>query len=121
MKTKKEKALETFLVLCGAFIVLFWIYNKKIFLLLALLLVLIAITSPYLTEKFSWLWMKLSEGIGFVMSKVLLSIVFFIFLLPLALIHKLFNKDSLSLKRKNNSYYTERNHLYSKGDLENMW
>ena len=118
---KKEKQLESVLVLIGALIVSFWIYKIKIFLLLALILVLIGTVSPYLTEKISWLWMKLSEWIGFVMSKIILSIVFFIFLLPLALISRLFRKDVLSLKKKQNSYYINRNHSYSAKDLKNMW
>ena len=121
MKTNKEKSLETFLVLTGALVVVFWITNKKIFLLLALILVLIGIFSPYLTGKISWLWLKLAEGMGYVMSKVLLSVVFFIFLLPLSFMQKVFKKDTLSLKRKNISYYSERNHLYTGKDLENMW
>lgn len=121
MKTQKEKSLETLLILAGAFIVLFWIYNKKIFLLLALFLVLIGVVSPYIAEKISWCWLKFSEVIGYVMSKVILTIIFFIFLLPLSLLYKVFNKDALSLKRKSNSYYTERNHTYTGKDLENMW
>src|ERR1051326_3476258 len=95
MKTNKEKALETFLVLAGALVIAFWISNKKIYLLLALILVLIGVASPWLTQKIAWVWLKFSEGLGFVMSKVILSIVFFLFLLPLSLIYKLFKKDLL--------------------------
>lgn len=121
MKTQKEKALETLLVLSGAFVFVFWITNKKIFLLLALIFVAIGIFSPWLAEKISWLWLKFSEVLGYVMSKVILSIVFFVFLLPLSLMQKIFKKDSFSLKRKSTSYYTERDHLYTGKDLENMW
>jgi hypothetical protein len=118
---KKEKSLETLLVLTGVFVLLFWIYNKKIFLLLALLLILIGIVSPYLTGKISWLWLKFSEIIGNVMSKIILSVIFFVFLIPLALISRIFRKDNLSLKKKETSYYSNRNHLYSGKDLENIW
>lgn len=118
---KKEKSLETFLVLAGALIVLFWFFNKKIFLLLAIILICIGIVSPYLTEKISWLWLKLSQAIGFVMSRVILTVVFFVFLLPLAIAYRIFVKDALSLKKKNKTYYSERNHLYTNKDLENMW
>lgn len=121
MKTQKEKSLETLLLLSGALVVAFWITNKKIFLLLSLILVFIGISSPWLSQKISWLWLKFSEALGFVMSKVILSVVFFIFLLPLSLMQKIFKKDSLSLKRKNTSYYSERNHSYNGKDLENMW
>ena len=121
MKTKKETSLETMLILAGACVVLFWIYNKKIFLLVSLLLIAIGVLSPWLREKISWCWMKLSEGIGFIMSKVILSIVFFIFLLPLSLLFRIVKGDALSLKKKSGSYYSDRNLLYSKKDMENMW
>ena len=118
---KKDKSLETLLVLTGAMVLLFWIYNKKIFLLLALLLVVIGVASPYVSKKISWLWLKFSEVIGYVMSKVMLSIIFFVFLVPLAFISRIFRKDVLGLKKKETSYYSERNHLYKGKDLENMW
>ena len=118
---KREKTLETLLVLTGALVLAFWITNKKIYLLLALSLVLIGIGSPFLTQKISWLWLKLSEGIGYVMSKVILTIVFFVFLIPLALLSRVFKKDTLSLNKKATSYYSNRDHLYSDKDLKNMW
>ena len=118
---KREKSLETLLVLTGALILFFWIFNKKIFLSVALALVLIGAFSPYLTDKISKLWMKLSEILGNVMSKVILSAIFFVFLIPLAWIRKMLGKENLLLKKKNNSYYKNRNHTYSGKDLENMW
>ena len=118
---KKDKSLETLLVLTGAMVLLFWIYNKKIFLLFALLLVVIGVASPYVSKKISWLWLKFSEAIGYVISKVMLSIIFFLFLVPLAFINRIFRKDVLGLKKKETSYYSNRDHLYKSKDLENMW
>ena len=118
---KKDKSLETLLVLTGAMVLFFWIYIKKIFLLLALLFVVIGIASPYLSRKISWLWLKFSEVIGNVMSKVILSIIFFLFLIPLAFVSRIFRKDNLGLKKKETSYYSNRDHLYMSKDLENMW
>ena len=125
MKMKKEndkaKSLETLLVLVGALIVTFWITQKKIFLLLALILILIGVTSSFLTGKISWAWLKFAELLGSVMSKVILSIIYFIFLVPIALLYQLSKKDHLSLKRKKGSYYINRNHTYFSKDLENIW
>lgn len=120
-KNNKAKSLETLLVLTGALIILFWVSHKKIYLLVALILILIGVTSSFLTGKISWAWLKFSEVIGTVMSKIILSIAFFIFLVPIAFLYQLTKRDSLSLKRKNQSYFTDRNKQYLPKDIENIW
>lgn len=120
-ENNKAKSLETLLVLVGALIIAFWVTQKKIFLLLALLLIVIGISSSFLTGKISWAWLKFSELIGSIMSKVILSLIYFIFLVPIALLYQLSKKDNLSLKRKKGSYYIDRNHTYLAKDLENIW
>ena len=120
-ENNKAKSLETILVLVGALIVTYWITQKKIFLLLALILIVIAISSSFLTGKISVAWLKFSEIIGSVMSKIILSIIYYIFLVPIALLFQLSKKDYLSLKRKKDSYYINRGHTYSPKDLENIW
>ena len=120
-ENSKAKSLETILVLVGALIVAYWITQKKIFLLLALILVVIGISSSFLSDKISVAWLKFSEIIGSVMSKIILSIIYFIFLVPIALLYQLSKKDYLSLKRKKDSYYINRSHTYSPKDLENIW
>jgi hypothetical protein len=121
MKTKSERALETLLVLAGGLIVLYWIYNKKIFLFTSILLILVGVLSPWLSQKISWLWLKFSEILGMIIPKVILVLLFFVFLLPLSVLYRLFKKDPLRLKRKNNSCFNERNHSYTAKDMENMW
>ena len=121
IENKKEKSLETLLVLVGALIVIFWISSKKIYLLVALVLILIGIVSPFLSAKISWAWLKFAELIGSVMSKVILSVVFFVFLVPIALVYRLTKKNPLFLKRQDESYYIVRNKQYSPKDIENIW
>lgn len=117
----KAKSLETLLVLAGAFIVVFWIFSKKIFLVLAFVFILVGVFSPYLASKISWLWLKFAELLGGVMSKIILSIVYFVFLVPIALFYRLIKKNPLILKRQKDSYYMERNKEYSSKDIENIW
>lgn len=69
-------------------------------------------------------WLKFAEIVGGVNSKILLSIVFFIFLVPISFVFRLFNKDILHLKKTNSkadSNYITRNHKFVKKDLENIW
>lgn len=119
--TNKSKSLETLLVLVGALIVVFWISTKKIYLLVALIFILIGVISPFLSAKISWVWLKFAELIGSVMSKIILSVVYIFFLVPIALVYRLTQKNPLFLKRKEGSYYIDRNKQYSPKDIENIW
>ena len=78
---------------------------------------------PALAQWIGWCWYKLAEGLGYVNSRVLLTLVFFGFLLPVATLYRLFNRDMLSLKsgRTDKSLYKERNHTYAADDLTNVW
>ena len=70
-------------------------------------------------------WLSFSERLGTVMTGILLSVVFFVILTPIAVLFRLFHKNVLQLKRardnESKSYYQIRNHLYHRSDLENPW
>ena len=125
-KATREKELETILTLCVALVVLFFVTKKQhaYYLTLSVLLGLIGMFSVYLTSKISWAWLKLGEGMGFVMSKVILTIVFYGFLFPIAMLSRVFsnNRKNLQLdKSTGSSYYFTRNHTYQPKDLEDVW
>lgn len=124
-KRTRERDLETILSICVVLVGLFLIgkQHHKYYLTVAVILGLIGMFSKYLTAKISWAWWKLSEMMGAVMSRVILSVVFFVFLLPVALLARLFSsKDNLQLsKTTGDTYYAERDHIYQAQDLENGW
>ena len=82
--------------------------------------VLVLLIAPVLIFPFTFLWFNISELLGKVMSKVILVIVFFLFVLPVALIRRAIGKDTLSLKKfkkDSNSVFVVRNHSYTSSDL----
>ena len=124
-KLTREKELETILTICVALVVVFLLSKQhhKYWLTISVVLGLIGMFSNYLTSKIAWAWMKLSEGMGAVSSKIILSFIFFVFLFPIAILSRVFgNKSSLQLKKpEGNSYYFTRNHKFEAKDLENVW
>lgn len=113
---------ETALVIVSGLLVFWFIYEIKILLYIALVIGLIGAFVPSVSKLINWAWYKLAEGMGWIMSKVILSVVFFIFLFPIALLSRIFGKrDPLNLKRPSDSTWVERNHGYTGKDLENMW
>lgn len=118
----REKELETVFTLCVALSIFFLIFQIKALLIASIILGLMGIFSHYLTGKIAWVWLKLAEGLGFIMSKILLTVVFIFFLCPIAFISRLFTQDKLQLKKLDKgSYYLTRNHQFCPKDLENMW
>ena len=93
----------------------------KYLLLAALILGLIGVFIPWLADKIHWAWMKLAHVMGWVMSKVILTVVFFVFLLPMALLVRALGKGNVRVKRGGTTYYTSRDFLYTKESLENVW
>lgn len=125
-KATREKELETILTLCVALVVVYFITKKQhaYWLTASIILGLIGMFSKFLTAKISWAWLKLGEMMGAVMSKVILSAVFFVFLLPVALLARIFSKSKSSLqltRTGQGSYYFTRNHPYESKDLKNIW
>lgn len=116
----KDKHLGTILVLVTALVIFYFFYRNDYLLYAAVALGCIGIFIPWLSRKLHWLWMKFAELLGAVMNKVILTLVFFVFLVPVAFLKKLFGKNSFSRKNAT-SYFTERNFSYTKKSMEDLW
>lgn len=123
---KRIKVLETHLVIAIACVAIYLFQLHKghpnaLFLYISAGIGFIGVFIPPLAKWVNWLWYKIADVMGFVMSKVLLSIVFFIFLTPIAFLSRLFHKDKMGLRAQKDSYWKTRSHTFSSEDLENPW
>jgi hypothetical protein len=67
-------------------------------------------------------WMKIAEVLGFINTRIIMSLIYFIFLTPFALLQKLFSRRNfLSLKDSEDSVFHTRNHQYKPEDFDNIW
>ncbi len=94
---------------------LYFIWNGAIklfgviFFLIAVIFAFISIISPDLLSLFNRLWYKFGLFLGSIVSPIVLAIIFFALLTPIALIIKAMGRDYLKLKKKSvNSYWVER-------------
>ncbi len=70
------------------------------------------------------IWFGFSHLLGTIMSKILLSIIYFVLVTPVGLIRKIGKVDSLMLKKwkkGRDSVFSTRNHTYSKEDIEHPY
>ena len=103
-----------------AMLVLFLYFNQKIYIQTALVLLLINLITPVIFYPFAFVWFWLAEKISNISSTIILSIIFFVIVMPVGLLRRLFAKDNLTLKpfKKNtSSVMITRNHVYVKEDL----
>ncbi len=114
--------LKTIIILSAALLAASLIFRVYWLAQAALAMLVIGTFSEYLTSRIAWIWLKFAEGIGKFNSKVILSLAFFLVLVPLAFVRKLFTRDLLDLKRgTGDTLYHTRNHEYTAADLENPW
>lgn len=114
--------LKALLVIVTGLIILAIFLKSKGLMYAAGIIGFLSLAFPIAGDWIVWLWFKIAEVLGWINSRILLSLIFFVFLYPISLLMKIFMKDAMRLKRtKEKSIYTERNHKYTKGDLENIW
>ena len=88
---------------------------------LALVLLLLGMIWPRLYTPLAKLWLGLSLLLGSVMSRVLLTVIFFVVVTPIALVMRLFGHDSMrrkGWKKSTESTFVTRDHRFESKDLE---
>jgi hypothetical protein len=124
---QNQDRYKTILVIVIGFTALGWFIKRRwdtetYLVEIAFAIGLISIFIPLAAKGIEWAWLKFAMALGWINSRILLSVIYFVFLMPIAWISRLFTKDPLLLKaKKSSSLYTTRNHLYKKEDLENIW
>jgi hypothetical protein len=123
MNEKKiSEPVKTVLVITIGFLAVFLITKHRWALNTAFIIGLSGIFSGYLARKIDYLWMKLTMLLGMIVPNILLSVVFFFLLTPIAFLSKLFgNKDPLLLKKTNASLFKETNKQFEPKNFENPW
>lgn len=119
---KGRNVSNTILTIVLGFTILYLLTEWKSFIFLSCIIGLIGILSPYLSEKIDWFWWKLSWLLSLIVPNILLSIVFYLFLFPIAILARILSKrDPLKLRNNENSTYVCRNDEIKKETFERPW
>lgn len=120
----RSKAYEGVLALVFGLLLLAYFQGHPVWLPLALIITLATLISPFLARAVAWGWTKLAEGIGYVVSRILLALVFFLILTPMALLQRAFRKNPLQLtppSGEKGTVFMDRSHVFTGKDLERPW
>lgn len=119
---RKNSTSETVL----AFVVLgllgFFLFNKQGFLYAALGIGIMGLLSKKFSQLLHDSWTYLSEKIGGIISRLLLSCIFFLILSPIAFLFRKFNKETpFHVAQDEKSTFVDRDYSFSAKDLKNPW
>jgi predicted membrane protein len=126
MKTKNpdHEALATLSIIALACIIFSLLFEKQILLYIAACLLIIGNFLKQLSRRLSHIWLRFAHFLGTINTKVILSIIFFLLLTPLAALYRMIKGDFLNIKRESDekkTCWTEREHQYVAEDFENVW
>ena len=111
-----------FLIIAGF---LFWKEKQsfQLFLTIGIVLSVAGIAIPFILKPIYWVWMVLATILGWFMTRVILSLLFYAVFTPIGLIGRLIGKEFLNLKdTTNNTYWNYRsNDMFGKEKYEKQF
>ncbi|WP_299763675.1 SxtJ family membrane protein [uncultured Dokdonia sp.] len=123
MATKKELTpSKTVLTIVVGFLVIYMITKLSWALWVAITIGVLGMLSSFIALKIQDLWMGLSTVLSRIIPPILLSVIFFVILFPVALLSRLFgDKDPLQLKKTDKSLFKTVDKPFSKDTFEKTW
>jgi len=117
----KEQSKDTGMAMVLLLLLASGAFKREILVTVAMIALIVDMTVPRLYRPVAVLWLGLSHLLGTVVSKILLTLVFFGVVTPIGLARKLLGIDSLKLKdfkSGDNSVMIVRNHIFTGKDIE---
>ena len=129
IKSDKTELKKFGITIGGALLIIslfLFIYEKPstpYFIGVGLVFQIVAQIFPTLFLPIQKIWMAFAVVMGFVMTRVILAILFYIIITPISFISKIFGKDFLNLKieKEKKSYWNLRNEEYKQSSTEKQF
>jgi len=118
------KALETLAVLSLVCLAAGLFLDVPALLIAALILLFTGLFLKRLSIRIAEMWLRFAGFIGAVNSRIILTLIFYVVLTPLASVYRLFHGDFMKIRRQDDpgrSYWSRRDHQYNPKDLGNVW
>jgi len=113
---------KTVLTISVGFLIVYAATQIKWALTTAIVVGLAGVLSNYLAAKIEWIWMLLASVLSKIIPNILLAIVFYAFLFPIALLARIFSsKDPLMLKDPGTTAFKQHNKEFTKASFEVPW
>jgi hypothetical protein len=117
----KEQSKDTGMAMVLICLLLGYFSRNYHLISLAIILLIVNMVVPNVFRPVAKIWLGISHVLGTIMSKLLLTVIFFLVVTPVGIIRKVFGKDTLKLKKWKKdtaSVFTVRDHSFEAGDIE---
>ena len=107
-----------FVLIC---LLLAFVFDDLLYVKIAIALLITNMIFPVLFRYPAYLWFGISQLIGSIISIILLTLIYFIIVVPISLFRRLLGFDSLMLrkfKKDSKSVMVQRNASFTREDLE---
>ena len=118
---RQSSPYETILAFCVLLLLCYLLVDLSWAAPASLTLGLLGLLSERFAQAVHQGWMFLSTRLNAFITPILLAMVFFIVLCPLAFFYRLAGKAQMRQPQEANSNFVERNHDYNAEDLEKPW
>lgn len=106
------------LVIVIGFTIIGLLVHNQVIIWSVITIAILSLSFKWFEDAVLWIWNKIAHVMGWVMSKLLLGIAFYLFLVPLSFLKKISgSRDSLQLKNNKGTTWVERNHTFSREDI----
>jgi hypothetical protein len=115
----KNKKRDIAIVLMGLSI-LAYLFNSIVLITIVLFLLLAALLSEKAIDCILFVWDKFAKLLGYINTKIILFVFYFIILTPYSWVMKRFNKNQMQSKGVK-TQFVDTFHEYKSADFDNMW
>jgi hypothetical protein len=118
----KLKAKSTILVIVVGFIIIYAYSKNYNFLRISIIIGLLGLISDTASLIIDKIWFKISYILGLIVPNILLGLIFYIILFPIALLSRIFKKDDpLMLYNNKESLFKNKIQKFKNISFEKPW
>ena len=122
MKPRSANPSKTVLVIIAGLLVVYYFSGWPWTLYTALIIGVGAALSDYLAGVIHFLWMKLVLLLSLIVPNVIMTLIFYLILFPIAMLARLFRKHPpILLTNPDNSVFVETDKSFDKSHFEKPW
>jgi hypothetical protein len=121
MKYQSNPYLTVLTIVFGVLIINIFMDNKYVH-YFCIVLAGVSIFSKIASTFIEKIWLNLSFVLSLIIPNILLSLLFFLVLTPIAWLTKVFKvKSDFNIENKQESFFVQKNKSFDKDSFENAW
>ena len=113
---------KTVLTITVGFLIVYLITSWSWAIITSLVVGILGLFSSRIAGVINTFWMKLTLVLSYIIPNVIMALIYYVILVPIALLSRIVNRDDdMQLKNSGDSTYVDINRKIDETSLEKMW